>query len=52
MFYCIRTICFSMLVNGSTVGFFRNSRGIRQRDPFSPLLLLLVSSFEQNDQEG
>ena len=39
---CITTVCFSIIVNGSPVGFFGSSRGFRQGDPFSPLLFLLI----------
>lgn len=39
---CISTICFSMLVNGSLTDFFGSSQGLRQGNPLSPLLCLLV----------
>ena len=38
----ISTIKFSVLVNRSPVGFLGSSRGIRQGDPLSPLLFLLI----------
>ena len=42
IWYCISTVRFSILVNGSPQGFFASSRGIRQGDPLSPLLFVIV----------
>ena len=39
---CISTAHFSIIVNNSPVGFFGSSHELRQGDPLSPLLFLLI----------
>ncbi|WMV50538.1 hypothetical protein MTR67_043923 [Solanum verrucosum] len=40
--FCISSVKFSLIINGNTEGFFQSQRGLRQRDPFSPFLLILT----------
>lgn len=46
--YCISTVRFLVLINGSPQGFFKSTRGIRQGVPLSPYLFVLVMKFFSN----
>lgn len=39
---CISIASFSILVNGTLVGFFQSFKGLRERDPLSPYLFVVV----------
>ena len=41
MMVCVKTVTYSILVNGEPKGLINPTRGIRQADPFSPFLFLL-----------
>ena len=57
IFKCISTTKISVLINGTPEGFFEISRGIRQGDPLSPFLYIIMAeafgrSFSKASDKG
>ena len=40
--HCVFTVRFSVLINGTPADFISSSRGVRQGDPLSPLLFVMM----------
>jgi hypothetical protein len=47
--HCFSLVRFSVLVNGTPIGFFSSSHGLRQGDPLSPPVVCFCDGGSGND---